>query len=439
MEEKSFVRKQLLKNMLYNLIIFVVIFGIFIFTVFNLISNIIYTSIDEELIEARMLIKRNAEIPIRGNLESILPMFKDEIYESKVITRRFDIRINNPRITCIVRNADGDIVNYDELGFLYEIYYKDIAFNSNNIDKIYETNFNGEFHYRAINIELEDDYDDAKYVQLLMNIDSQKELLNSYIYILIITSVSGIGLGIIGSYIVAKRSLKPLYDSIQSRLEFVQNASHELRTPLTIIQAKQELLLQEPNKKIIDKSEDILLTLKETKRLTKLTNDLMILARADNNKTKLQKEDTDIDKFIEEIIKPYQEIAEISEKEFEVDLKFKKQINIDKNKIHQTLIILLDNALKYTEKGEKISVTTKFAESKCVIEVKDTGIGISEEGMKHIFERFYREDKARSRESGGSGLGLAIADSIIKLHAGTIKVSKNEPKGSIFTIKLPSK
>lgn len=438
MEEKSFVKKQLLKNMLYNLIIFVVIFGIFIIIVFNLISSIIYNSIDEELLEAKMMLERNKEIEII-NPENLLPMLKDEIYENKNYPRKFNLKVNNPRITYLVRNENGEILNNTDLGFWYEIYYKNIEFNSNHINKIYETNFDNEFYYRGINVKLNNDYENAKYVQLLINVDSQKQLLNNYFYILIIATFAGIGLCIIGSYIVAKRSLKPLYESIQSRLEFVQNASHELRTPLTIIQAKQELLLQEPNKKIIDKSEDILLTLKETKRLTKLTNDLMTLARADNNKTKLQKEDTDIDKFIEEIIKPYQEIAEISEKTFETKFDFKKQINIDKNKIHQTLVILLDNALKYTEKGAKISVNTRFSEGKCIIEVKDTGIGISEEGMKHIFERFYREDKARSRESGGSGLGLAIAESIIKLHDGSIKVLKNDPKGSIFLIKLPIK
>lgn len=437
MEEKTFVKKQLLKNMLYNLIIFVVIFGIFVLAVFNLISSIIYNSIDEDLLEAKIKIEKIGTIeenPLRVN-----PLFKDDMNLDKNFSRDFNVRLNNPQIVYIVRNEKGEILNDIELGLFYDSYYKNVIFDFNSMNKIYEVNLNGEFYYRGINIELSGNYEEAKYIQLLINVDSQKQLLNNYFYILIITTISGIGLCIIGSYIVAKRSLKPLYDSVQSRLEFVQNASHELRTPLTIIQAKQELLLQEPNKKIIDKSEYILLTLKETKRLTKLTNDLMTLARADNNKTKLQKEDTDIDNFIEEIIKPYREIAELSEKEFKLSLNFKKQINVDKNKIHQALIILLDNALKYTEKGEKISIVTKFVDGKCVIEVKDTGIGISEEGMKHIFERFYREDKARSRESGGSGLGLAIADSIVKLHNGTIKVSKNNPKGSIFTIKLPSK
>ena len=97
---------------------------------------------------------------------------------------------------------------------------------------------------------------------------------------------------------------------------------------------------------------------------------------------------------------------------------------------------MLDNAIKYTSAGESIEICTYYKDVKCFIEVKDTGIGISKEAKKHIFERFYREDKARSRESGGTGLGLSIAYTLIKLHGGVIKVSDNQPKGSKFIIRL---
>ena len=101
------------------------------------------------------------------------------------------------------------------------------------------------------------------------------------------------------------------------------------------------------------------------------------------------------------------------------------------------MVILLDNAMKYTEEGDSIEIATFIKDNKCVIEVKDTGIGISDESIKHIFERFYREDKARSRETGGSGLGLSIADMIVTSHGGTIRASHNGDKGTIFTIRLP--
>ena len=220
-------------------------------------------------------------------------------------------------------------------------------------------------------------------------------------------------------------------------MEFVQNVSHELRTPLTIIQAKQELLLQEPNAKIIDKSEEISLTLNETKRLTKLVKDLLILSRADSNKLALQKENINIDEYIKGLISPYKEIAEMEGKNIELELGYKLDIDVDTNKIYQLMIILLDNAIKYTEENDVIKIKTYMKDNKCVIEVSDTGIGVSDEGLKRIFERFYREDAARSRETGGSGLGLSIANYIVTAHGGTIKATHNLPKGTIFTIRLP--
>ena len=202
------------------------------------------------------------------------------------------------------------------------------------------------------------------------------------------------------------------------------------------IQAKQQLLLQEPESKIIDKSEDINLTINETRRLGKLVKELMLLATADANKLKLQKEPVDIDKFLKEITDPYVEYARLQEKTLSLDLNCNKTINIAPNKISQLIIILLDNAIKYTTEGEEIKVSSFNKDGKCVIEISDTGIGIGDEQKKHIFERFYRADKARSRETGGTGLGLSIAQTIVKLHGGSIKVSDNTPKGTKFTIRI---
>ena len=120
----------------------------------------------------------------------------------------------------------------------------------------------------------------------------------------------------------------------------------------------------------------------------------------------------------------------------EIDLNYKKQISADRNKIHQVLIIILDNSIKYTEKGDSIIIRTEEKDNKFVLNIIDTGIGISDEGLKYVFDRFYREDKARSRQTGGSGLGLSIAYFIIEQHKGTINAFHNKPKGTRFEIKL---
>ena len=126
----------------------------------------------------------------------------------------------------------------------------------------------------------------------------------------------------------------------------------------------------------------------------------------------------------------------MQEKQINIDLNYGKESNIDRNKINQLLVIILDNAIKYTAEKDTITVKTYSKEGKCVIEVADTGIGISKEAAKHVFDRFYREDKARSREKGGTGLGLSIAHTIVKLHGGNIKITSNEPKGAKVIIKI---
>lgn len=251
-----------------------------------------------------------------------------------------------------------------------------------------------------------------------------------YISTIIITTSA------IASYILSKRTLKPIFMAWEKQNEFVQNAAHELRTPLTIIQAKQQLLLKEPESRIIDKSEDISLTINETRRLTKLVKELMILATADSNQLEIKKELKNIDDVVKEVASPYIEYAQMQNKKLELELNCNKEVNIDLSKITELLIILLDNAIKYTKEGENIKVITHCKDGKATIEVADEGIGISDEQKKHLFERFYRADKARTRETGGTGLGLAIAQTIVKAHGGTIKVYNNTPKGTRFVVKV---
>lgn len=442
MEEKSEVKSNIYKLIIYNLIGFAVIFIIFGIFVFFLVENIAYSNINQALYDSRnQLLEIDGDyinfsmdyrefrgIDTRGLIQDTL-----KTYQDKIIAKR----IGNPNIIVILRDMDGNIVNENELMRINE-YLEDINFNKNNLDKIYELKIGNKYSYRGLNFIFDgNDIVDNRYVQLLINVDSEKAIVNSYFQIISASIVVGIVCSFFASIILSKKTLRPLEENLIRQMEFVQNVSHELRTPLTIIQAKQELLLQEPNAKIIDKSEDISLTLNETKRLTKLVKDLLILSRADSKKMVLQKENINIDEYIKELVNPYKEIAEMEGKEILLDLNYKLDIDVDTNKIYQLMIILLDNAIKYTEESDLIKVKTYMKDNKCVIEVSDTGIGVSDEGLKRIFERFYREDTARSRETGGSGLGLSIANYIVTAHGGTIKASHNSPKGTIFTVRLP--
>lgn len=437
MEEKEELKGRLLKLVISNVLIILTMFLIFGLFIFLMVKNTVYTTVDKELYDTRAYVMEIDSAILKNNR----PIKTEEFLFFRDIVKDYrdffgGKNLVNPNITIIFRDENGKIIS-SEIGRLSE-YQDEIDFNSKNLDKIYNEEISNKFYYRGINFKISSQLgNNAKYVQLLINVDSERRLLNGYLQIITYSIIIISGLSIIVSYVISKRNLEPLKESISKQMEFVQNVSHELRTPLTIIQAKQELLLQEPDAKIIDKSEDIVLTLNETKRLSRLVKDLLVLSRADNNKMTLQKENVNIDDYIKEIVTPYVEVAELEEKKIVFNLNYKTDIKIDTNKIYQLMIILLDNAIKYTETGDEIQINTFAKDNKCVIEVKDSGIGVSDEGLKRIFERFYREDRARNRETGGTGLGLSIANMIVSAHGGTIKASHNQPKGTVFTIRLP--
>lgn len=407
MEEKKFIQKQLIKNMIYTFAVFAMLVLIFDLLIYKRAEQLLYKEIDTEL----------------QNLADLNSM------NNKIV-------LVNPRIICIIRDSEGNIINKETIGTLYEEYVADISFDITKLNTIYSLKVDSEYNYRCITVPALTMSNELCYIQLLANVDGENESLESLKNRLFSMSSIIIITSIVASYILSKKTLKPIIIAWERQTEFVQNAAHELRTPLTIIQAKQQLLLKEPESKIIDKSEDISLTINETRRLTKLVKELMVLAMADSNQLDIKKENKNIDELIKDVVIPYVEYAKMQNKELKIELNCNKDINIDVNKITQLLVILLDNAIKYTKEGEKIEVKTHCKDGKCTIEVLDTGIGINDEQKKHIFERFYRAEKARTRETGGTGLGLAIAQTIVKAHGGTIKVYNNEPKGTKFIVKI---
>ena len=442
MEEQRIIKKQLRKNMLFTFITFTIIFTIFDLIIFNLISTSIYNSVDEQLISAT----ENIDNQIFKQSEKFVkddenkPEDFTEVEEAKLNENEkpTNIRENqmNPRFIWIERDENGNITNADALGSFYSEYIDEIYFNKDNLDELYTTSINEEFFYRGITLTWENEEGETEYIQILVNVDGEKQAAVNTLKTLIITTIIMIVISIAASYIISKKTLAPIIESWKRQTEFVQNVSHELRTPLTILQAKQELLLQEPDKKIIDKSKDINVCLNETRRLSKLVKELLVLARADSDKLQINKESINIDVLVKQVSAPYIELANMQNKKIELKLNYGKEIMADKNRISQLLVIILDNAIKYISEGENIIVSTQEKDGKLNLEIADTGIGISKEAMKHVFERFYREDKARSRETGGTGLGLSIAQTIVLAHKGSIKIVENKPKGTRVIVKI---
>ena len=434
MKEQRIIKIQLLKNMIVNLILLTVIFGVFSLFILNQFNNYLYESVDKELMQYKNQLEDISNFIIKDEKTLNDENFSDEDLTNEV-QKNID-KIANPRVVTILRDDEGDVIATSLSVKYFADYIGKSQFNGNRVGEIYEIKVNSKYFYRATTCKLTASNGDTYYMDILININSEKEMTENFSKSLSIGTVIVVILSIIISWYLSKRAMEPIIASYKKQAEFIQNASHELRTPLTIIQAKQEMLLQSPDSKIIDKSEDIALSLNETRRLSKMITELMDLARSDSNTTKIHKSMTNMENVAKEIVVPYKEMAELQNKNMVLNVNCDRELNIDKNKIKQLLVIVLDNALKYTEENDTIDVDIHNHEEKLIMNIKDTGIGISDEGLKHIFERFYREDKARSRSKGGTGLGLSIAETIVKSHGGSIKILHNKPKGIIVTIKI---
>ncbi len=219
------------------------------------------------------------------------------------------------------------------------------------------------------------------------------------------------------------------------RNEFVSNASHELKTPLSTMKLLSEAMLYEENPDPKMSREFFSDINHEVDRLTHIINDLLRLVNEENAGRALSVSSVELDELISRVL--YRLMPLAKNKGIRLERKLVPvRIECDEGRIEQVVTNLVDNALKYTDKGS-VSVTLKPDGAYAVLIVHDTGIGIPKESIPRLFERFYRVDKARSRDTGGTGLGLSIVERIIAMHGGYIQVESVVGRGSTFTVRLP--
>lgn len=226
----------------------------------------------------------------------------------------------------------------------------------------------------------------------------------------------------------------------RSRREFVANVSHELRTPLTTVKSYAETLMDAAEYNLdTDMMRNMLATINdETDRMTRLVKDLLLLSRLDYSISDMPKDYFSVSDLLEDTLKRLTRYSD--EKSQKIIYEPTNALPLyygNSDRIDQVLTNIISNAIKYTPEGGTIFISTMYMYNSITIKVKDTGIGITEENLKHIFERFYRVDKARSRQMGGTGLGLAIAKEIVEAHSGTITISSVPDYGTDVMITLP--
>jgi signal transduction histidine kinase len=248
----------------------------------------------------------------------------------------------------------------------------------------------------------------------------------------------GIVLGVpAGSWYLARKALQPARLVFERQRDFIANVSHELGTPLALLRANADVLLRKRGQMAEEDAallEDIVV---ETGYMDKMIGNMLLLARMDADQLRLEREALDLGVLAEGIVRRAQ--ARAGQAGIQLILLREEEAWAagDRALVEQAALVLLDNALKYTQPGGKVSVSTFCESGRACLRISDSGIGIAPADLPRLGERFYRVDKARSRETGGSGLGLSIARGIAAVHGGELTLTSEPGKGTIATLLLP--
>jgi signal transduction histidine kinase len=225
----------------------------------------------------------------------------------------------------------------------------------------------------------------------------------------------------------------------QAQIDFVANVSHELRTPLTAIKGMVETLRDGAVDETAVRDRFLGTVEGETDRLIRLVNDLLVLSQADSSALGLRCQQVDLCQLTQEVVDGLAAPSDAREVQIQVTAQATEAVAwADPDRVEQILVNLLDNAIKYSSSGSKVTVRLQGDQDEIVVQVQDEGCGISEEHLPRVGERFYRADKARSRAEGGSGLGLSIARALVEAHGGRLWVESQEGQGTVVGFVLPT-
>ncbi|MBC8630658.1 HAMP domain-containing histidine kinase [[Eubacterium] tenue] len=412
MMNKNILKKTRKKLITLNTLVVGVIFIVFTLFIYSYFYNLTYKGVDKELY---MQYEKTVHNINKGNLE-----FKRNV-PPDIMLRGTMVYISKDNK--LLKAYPENIQNYIR------------PFNLSKNLKEGTTHYKYDEHsFRQVKM----DYNSYT-IEVIKIVDTEEMLLSQLKFVLI----TSIMLALIAVYFISgfltNKSLEPIEESWKNQELFVQDASHELRTPLTIIFSKVESIIKRPKNKVEDEMNNLVIVMKEVRRLSKLVSDLLKLTKEDAIIT-INKSKFDIVEMINDILKQYEDIFELQNKKLKVNYTLKdNNIYSDKEKLKQIFIIIIDNAMKYTKENDYIQVCLSEEGSNVKIEVKDSGIGIKEEEISLIFNRFYRASSHRETNKEGSGIGLSIAKLLVSNLKGELCVNSKYKKGSTFSIYIPKK
>jgi two-component system sensor histidine kinase CiaH len=258
-----------------------------------------------------------------------------------------------------------------------------------------------------------------------------RENLQESLIILNIATFLG---GLVLSYFLAQKTLGPIEEAYESQSRFASDASHELRTPLTAMKTEIEVTLRDKNLTLKDAKDQLKSNLEEVDKLRNLSDSLLMLAKDDHSKLSLKKHN--LDKILASAISRVEDIA--VKRDIAIELENSNlHIVADETSFTELIVIILDNAVKYSPNGKPIKISYSVSDQKVDIVVADKGKGIADEDLPHIFDRFYRADESRTRVgAGGYGLGLSIAKKIALTNRAKVFVLETSKRGTSFAVRV---
>lgn len=345
----------------------------------------------------------------------------------------------NDRLFFYIFSADGQLVRFERASFRLEQFVIEVIESGNvsegEVEVFQHTNETGQLSTVMMTAKkiITDDAIQTLYVG--KDVTALYSGLRKATYAQVVLGFIAVLIGSAIGYYMAGRALVPLKEAYDKQKQFAADASHELRTPLAVVMSSADLLLADPsiqNPFLRQVIEDLK---SEVKKMTNLVSDLLMVARSDNNALKVNIKRLDLQELLEHVVRIMTPIAEKKNIDLRGENLNRVFVKGDEDRLRQLMIILTDNAIKYTPEGGKVAIGL-IEKERVGITVTDTGIGISKEDLGKIFERFYRVDKARSREMGGNGLGLSIAKELVRMNGGEIGVESELGSGTRFTVWL---
>ena len=414
-----------------NFGVFTLIFSAMTLIILQVMHSSLYTSVDEKL----LALSNNPQDIIQLAVNRATEDVKD--IDGGNVTSNPDKRVtisSNTEVILLDSNLNQLVTGNRFLGL------DRITFNKkdlNHIRQLHIVNSYGQDEvYRVVLTEMKIDSvsSNIKYAAVLINTSQLEQTSKNHEQLIVVVMASFWILSILASLYLARVSVKPLLESMQKQQSFVENASHELRTPLAVLQNRLETLFRKPEATIMESSESIASSLEEVRNMKFLTTNLLNLARRDDG---IKPDLCEVEpNFFNTTFTNYEMIASENNRVFRFENRVHRTIITDKLLLKQLMTILFDNAVKYTEEEGDIYFEISTTERSLYLTVADNGIGISAADKKKIFDRFYRVDKARTRQKGGFGLGLSLAKQIVDALKGSISVKDNKPNGTVFEVKI---